>query len=182
MRNPGRKYIKDAEELNITAFMNLMVILVPFLLITAVFSRMTVLQLNLPGLNSKQQDDKKVKLSLELVLKKSGFDIQDQNMGLIKHFDRTPGATQWGQFDNILLEIKRRFPQEHSITLLVEPDIDYKTLIKTMDHVRSADVVVGTSVSTVELFPDISIGNAAQTPPVDNSEGEGKQTAPEHKT
>ena len=160
MRNPGRKYIKDAEELNITAFMNLMVILVPFLLITAVFSRMTVLELNLPGVNSKQAVDKKIKLSLELILKKDGFDIQDGNLGLIKHFERVPGATKWDQFDKVMLEIKRRFPEEQGITLLVEPNVNYKTLIKTMDHVRSTDVVVGTSVSTVELFPDISIGNA----------------------
>ena len=33
----------EAVELNITAFMNLMVILVPFLLITAVFSQVAIL-------------------------------------------------------------------------------------------------------------------------------------------
>ena len=37
-----------AAELNITAFMNLMVVLVPFLLMTAVFSHITILDLNLP--------------------------------------------------------------------------------------------------------------------------------------
>ena len=38
----------DPAQLDITAFMNLMVILVPFLLITAVFSRIAVLDLSLP--------------------------------------------------------------------------------------------------------------------------------------
>ena len=38
MRNRIRRLSKDPAEINITAFMNLMVILVPFLLITAVFS------------------------------------------------------------------------------------------------------------------------------------------------
>ncbi|HZD54071.1 MAG TPA: biopolymer transporter ExbD, partial [Woeseiaceae bacterium] len=47
-RQTGRRNIETAE-LNITVFMNLMVILVPFLLITAVFSRLAVLELNLPG-------------------------------------------------------------------------------------------------------------------------------------
>lgn len=163
MHKLGRQHLKEAEELNITAFMNLMVILVPFLLITAVFSRMTVLQLNLPVKNNKQQQEKQIKLSLELVLKNNGFDIEDANIGLIKHFDRTPGATNWDQFSKIMLEIKRRFPQAHSITLLVGPDVPYKTLIHTMDHVRSADIVQGTSVETVQLFPDVSIGNAAPT-------------------
>ena len=47
-RKGGRRHIETAE-LNITAFMNLMVILVPFLLITAVFSRLAILELNLPA-------------------------------------------------------------------------------------------------------------------------------------
>ena len=43
-----RRRSQDPGDINITAFMNLMVILVPFLLITAVFSRITILELNLP--------------------------------------------------------------------------------------------------------------------------------------
>ncbi|MDH3417010.1 MAG: biopolymer transporter ExbD, partial [Gammaproteobacteria bacterium] len=48
-RGGGRHHNDDTADLNITAFMNLMVILVPFLLITAVFSRLAILELNLPG-------------------------------------------------------------------------------------------------------------------------------------
>ncbi|MBT8068417.1 MAG: biopolymer transporter ExbD, partial [Gammaproteobacteria bacterium] len=51
-RRGGRHHRHDTAELNITAFMNLMVILVPFLLITAVFSRLAILELNLPGSSS----------------------------------------------------------------------------------------------------------------------------------
>ena len=174
MHKLGQKHLREAEELNITAFMNLMVILVPFLLITAVFSRMTILELNLPGLNDKQSEDKQVKLSLELVLRNNSFDIQDANLGLIKRFERSPGETQWKQFSQILLEIKRRFPAERSITLLVDPDVDYKTLIKTMDYVRSADVAEGLSVETMELFPDISIGNAPSVVTATNGSQDSK--------
>ena len=51
-RKSGRRNVETAE-LNITAFMNLKVILVPFLLITAVFSRLEVLELNLPGTSTE---------------------------------------------------------------------------------------------------------------------------------
>jgi len=163
MHKFGQKHLRDAEELNITAFMNLMVILVPFLLITAVFSHMTILELNLPGLSDKQSNDKQVKLSLELVIRKNGFDIQDGNLGLIKHFVRTSGQTNWNQFSQILLEIKKRFPNQRRISLLMDPNVNYKTLIQVMDHVRSADVVQGLSVNAVELFPEISIGDAPPT-------------------
>lgn len=160
MRKRGHKTIQQAEELNITAFLNLMVILVPFLLITAVFSRLTILELNLPGLDAQGDSSAEVKLQLELVIREDRFDIQDSNIGVIKSIQRTGKASQWKQFTTVMVEIKNRFPDETSISLLLEPDTDYQTMIKVMDKVRMADVVVGFDVETVVLFPDISIGDA----------------------
>lgn len=160
MHKLGRQHLKDAEELNITAFMNLMVILVPFLLITAVFSRMTILGLNLPVQNSSHQQNSKIRLSLEIVLNRDGFDIQDTNIGQIKHIDITSGNIDWLDFDKTLLEIKRRFPKSDSVTLLVEPDVPYRMLIHVMDHVKSTQVALATGLENVQLFPNISIGNA----------------------
>lgn len=165
MKLVRRKHIEKTVELNITAFMNLMVILVPFLLITAVFSRMTVLEMNLPGLNSKVKQEEKVKLQLELVIRKDAFVIQDANLGVIKRFPRQQGDTDWKAFSDVLLEIKRRFPDANSITLLLEKNTRYKTLIAVMDRVRSTDVVQFTDVETVELFPNISIGDAPDLAP-----------------
>ena len=48
--------------MNITAFMNLMVILVPFLLITAVFTRLTILELNLPAGSSAAANTQQLQL------------------------------------------------------------------------------------------------------------------------
>ncbi len=169
MKFVKRKILNEAVELNITAFMNLMVILVPFLLITAVFSRMTVLELNLPNKNSNSKQNDKIELQLELVLRRGAFDIRDSNLGLIKSFPRNDGATNWGAFSDALIEIKRRFPDEDSIRLLLEPDVDYKTLIQVMDRVRSADIVNVAEVETVELFPNISIGDADAPGPVEDS-------------
>lgn len=166
MKRIGKKRVEAAVELNITAFMNLMVILVPFLLITAVFSRITVLELNLPALNAKENQQEKIKLQLELVLRKDSFDIQDANLGVIKKFSRSDKETKWNKFTDVLVEIKSRFPNEKSINLLLEPSIDYKTLITVMDHVRSAEIVNVTTLESVELFPNISIGDA---PGVDNN-------------
>jgi len=160
MKKFAFKRIQETEELNITAFMNLMVILIPFLLITAVFSRMTILELNLPALDADNQDQGKIELQLELVLRNNSFDIQDANIGLIKRFPRSRDETRWDQFTDLLIEIKRRFPEEEAIALLLEPDINYKTLTQVMDRVRSAEVVSILNVETVTLFPNISIGDA----------------------
>ena len=161
MKRFSKNMAREVEELNITAFMNLMVILVPFLLITAVFSRVSILELNLPALNANDQAQEQVKLQLELVLRENSFDLQDKTIGLIKRFERSKDETRWNLFSKLMIDIKTRFPDERAITLLLEPGIDYKTLITAMDHVRSADVVQVTSVETIELFPDISIGDAS---------------------
>ena len=161
MKKHFADHLKQVEELNITAFMNLMVILVPFLLITAVFTEITIVELNIPALDAAQDRPEILKLQLELVLRENSFDVQDSNIGLIKRFDRTKGETNWELFSKFLLEIKSRFPDEKNITLLVEPTIDYKTLIRVMDYVRTTDVATGLSVVSYELFPDISIGDAS---------------------
>lgn len=160
MKLVRRKHIQNTVELNITAFLNLMVILVPFLLITAVFSRVTVLELNLPSKEAIAKQEDKIKLQLELVIRKDIFEVRDANLGRIKSIQRDAVNPDWKHFTDILVEIKSRFPEEDSILLLLEPDINYKTLIQVMDRVRSADVVQFTDVVNVELFPDISIGDA----------------------
>lgn len=161
MKFPRRRHLQDAVELNITAFMNLMVILVPFLLITAVFSRMTVLELNLPSLDEAQKNSQEeLDLSLQLIVRENSLDIHDANLGLIRRVERSVGNEDWKTFTQVLIEIKTRFPDEQSITLLLEPGISYKTMIEVMDHVRSAEVVQLASLETVVLFPDISIGDA----------------------
>lgn len=162
MRRFSNKFAKEAQELNITAFMNLMVILVPFLLITAVFSRISILELNLPPLNAQQNAEQKIELQLQLVVREESFDIQDATLGVIKQITRSE-EMRWDHFTDVMVEIKNRFPDETQITLLLEPSVDYKTLITIMDHVRSADIVQVTTVETFELFPDISIGDA---PPI----------------
>lgn len=157
-----RRIIEKTVELNITSFMNLMVILIPFLLISAVFSRMTILELNLPAMDAKTKQEDSVKLQLELHIREHSFDIMDANLGLIKRFERTADETNWNAFTDVLVEIKSRFPEETSITLLLERNVEYKTLIQVMDRVRSADIVQLATLETVELFPNISIGDAPE--------------------
>ena len=77
-----RRANKDAE-LSITAFMNLMVILVPFLLITAVFSKISILELDLPSRSEVVKQNKKA-LQLEVVVRENSLRVQDRNRGVLK--------------------------------------------------------------------------------------------------
>src|SRR5690606_17245064 len=88
------------------------------------------------------------------------YGIETAKLGLIRRVERYASCEDWKTFSQVLIEIKSRFPEEQSITLLLEPGVSYKTMIEVMDHVRSADVVQVASLETVELFPEISIGDA----------------------
>lgn len=161
MRFRRKRQVQEAAELNITAFMNLMVILVPFLLITAVFSRMTVLELNLPGLESAEDDaEQTLDLQLQLVVSEDYLALRDANIGLIKKLDRTDDDQQWEVLREALMEIKQRFPEETAIALLLSPNVSYNTMIQIMDRVGSTQQVQLGTLERVELFPDISLGDA----------------------
>ena len=73
-RHHYRRLQKEAPELNITTFLNLMVVLVPFLLITAVFSRVTILELTLPTGGSSNADNKQ-QLTIEVIVREKGLEI-----------------------------------------------------------------------------------------------------------
>lgn len=67
-RHHYRRKDKEVPELDITTFLNLMVVLIPFLLISAVFSRVTVLELDVPTGGAGKVD--KPKLVLEVIVRK----------------------------------------------------------------------------------------------------------------
>jgi len=155
-----KRHIKDAEELNITAFMNLMVILVPFLLITAVFSKIAILELNIPK-GGAADKNKKPELQLQIVIRENIIDVQDGSVGLIKRFTLDNNETNWKGMSDLLVQLKNKFPKKENVTLLVEPDISYQLMVKVMDKARTANIILpGMTVETIDLFPSISIGDA----------------------
>jgi biopolymer transport protein ExbD len=151
---------RDAGDINITAFMNLMVILVPFLLITAVFSRVAILELTLPAGAAAGAAPPPEGFALEVVLRKDGVEVGDRNGGLIRRIAALENGYDYTQLSELLQLIKARYPEEQDVTLLLEADIEYDVLVQTMDAVRIADTVVAGSVVKVDLFPEISIGDA----------------------
>jgi len=163
-RKSGRRNVETAE-LNITAFMNLMVILVPFLLITAVFSRLAVLELNLPGSSSEPVEPQEQAFQLEVIIRADKIEVGDRNQGLIGVYPNKGDGYDYEALSNKLSELKRRYPSKTDASILLEQDIEYDTLVQVMDRVRIAERVdeEEQSVKRFDLFPDISIGDAPVT-------------------
>ncbi|EKF75141.1 hypothetical protein A11A3_05594 [Alcanivorax hongdengensis A-11-3] len=160
-----RRRSHDTEvELNITAFLNLMVVLIPFLLINAVFAQVSILQLNLPAVNDSSTptpENEKEKLTLEVLIYTDRYEVVDRSssavLKIVKNKDDKHDALALHDF---LVELKGKFPKVTAVTLLCEDDTPYEDMIHTMDAVRLYSKEINGQPIKQELFPDISIGTA----------------------
>jgi len=144
----------------VTTFLNLMVVLIPFLLITAVFSRVTILELNLPT-SSGSNAPTKIKLNIEVIVREAGLEIGN-GQNVVARLPKIEGKHDLANLSKYLLVIKQKNPEKTSITVLMEPDVEYELLVHVMDAVRTAELSQGENgiFEKVALFPDISIGDA----------------------
>ncbi len=152
---------KEAVELNITAFMNLMVVLVPFLLMTAVFSQLSIIELNLPSLGDAKKNKKdKPAFNLQITIRKNALVVADNKGGLIKRIPNIKSGHNYRQLTTTLKQIKSRFPDKKNASVLAEQNTEYNALVQTMDAVRMYLAVIDGEIVQAELFPEISIGDA----------------------
>ena len=164
-RRGGRRQNDDTAELNITAFMNLMVILVPFLLITAVFSRLAILELNLPGSSTEPVEPQDQVFQLEVIVRSDKIEVADRNQGLLGSYPNGDDGYDFDAVGEKLAQLKVRYPNKTDASILLEQEIPYDTLVQIMDKVR-VSVEIETDESDertlvrTDLFPDISIGDA----------------------
>lgn len=155
-----RRRRSPTSELQITAFMNLMVVLVPFLLITAVFSQMAVLELALPEPASEASDAPPPDPGLRIEIREAAVIVLDSD-GPLQRLERLEdGSVDTEALATLLAEIKSRMPDENSITLLLEPRVPYEDLVRVMDTVR-----IDPEDPDQPMFPDIAIGEARSEDP-----------------
>lgn len=178
MRRRSHRHHGDPTELNITAFMNLMVALVPFLLVTAVFSQVSVHDLNLPPISNTptMEDPIKKPIVLEVILYKNRMELVDRQTGPLKVYPNIDGKYDYAGLVSTLKAVKVRFPEVTDITVLLEQDTPYDALIQTMDNLRITTQEQEGKVVKVELFPEISIGDA---PPDTATAAPAAQGAPQ---
>ncbi len=157
-----RRLHKTPAQLEVTAFINLIVVLVPFLLSTAVFTRLAVLDLTLPAQSAGVEQLKVNDLKLEIVIRPDALDVGDRIGGLIQHIPNLQTGYDVKALTALLEQIKLKFPDATAATVLAQPDTPYDTLVKVMDAARIGHLPApdGAKLVRAELFPDISIGDA----------------------
>lgn len=161
-----RKRLKKADaELDITSFMNLMIVLVPVLLMMMVFSRITVLELSLPGLEGISEASDIEKKQLEILVAPEGVAVFFPAGYLVKAL---PPVTQedgsemqdWEGLQSVLKQVKQTLlgkgVEKRDVVLLVDDNVPYQQVISLLDTTRSYEDVVAASVVDAELFPEVS--------------------------
>ena len=166
-----RAHKEEAADLDMTPFISLLVALVPFLLVSVVFSHITVLDLKLPNAGGGGAADAAQNEDIELVIRPDHLELNYPRGTLLKSIpDTAPGAHDFATLSLVLQEVKRQLRErsadmggpldKKNITILSEPDTPYQTIVTAMDTVRSFKTTLATSVVDAELFPDISFGDA----------------------
>ncbi|MFZ2161064.1 MAG: biopolymer transporter ExbD [Sideroxyarcus sp.] len=151
----------QAGELDITTFLNLMVVLIPFLLVSAVFSRISIQELNLPTEAAGGAKLERPQISIEVIVRKGLIQLSDGDK-ITATIRNVTDDYNIKELSQQLQDLKNKNPDVKEATLLVEPDIDYETLIHIMDAVKVVEVKKsdGVGFDRVVLFPQISVGDA----------------------
>lgn len=155
-----KRRAKEASEIDVTTFLNLMVILVPFLLITAVFSRLSIVELNLPS-SSSGTPPQDVPFTVEVIVREAGLEITN-GTSVIAAIPKLDGEYDLQALSDHVISLKREYPDHEAASVLLEPHIPYDYLIQVMDVVRSVRLPSenGQEFELYSLFAQISVGDA----------------------
>ncbi len=153
---------KDEQvELDITTFLNLMVVLIPFLLITAVFSRITIQELNLPTQATGGEKPDKPLVTIEVIVRKDKLQLSNGDK-ITATIPKKDDKYDIPALSRLLQDLKGQHEKKEDATILVEPDIEYEDVIHVMDAVKVAEVQSPDQEEPQKLvlFPKLSLGDA----------------------
>ena len=137
------------ELLNLTPMMDVFTVLVVFLLITAVFTSITIMDLSVPT-SAGGAAASRPNFAIEVIVRKSGLEIAN-GKAVEAAIPKKDGKYDLQLLTEILDRLKAKYPEKEDATVLMEPKIEYDHLVQVMDTVRGAQT---------PLFPKISIGDA----------------------
>jgi len=150
----------DNADIDVTSFMNLMIVLVPVLLMSMTFTKITVMEINLPELGGGNSASSLDQSQLEVMVRKTGIEVYFPSGSLVKGIPLLEdGKQDFQTLSLVMREIKKQVTNKKDALILLTKDLEYQTLLNTMDTVKSYQTVVVADLAEVELFPQISLGD-----------------------
>lgn len=151
---PSKKRHQLVTDVNLTPLLNVFIIVIPFVLLSAVFVKTSVIDIYLPQEGRRAADSPTGVLVIKVT--GSGFDVG----GIGKAFI----PKQAGDYDfkgltqEELMRLKDGFPRSEDAILLFNPDASYEFIVKVMDSAREAVIKEDGKLKRRTLFPLISLG------------------------
>jgi biopolymer transport protein ExbD len=157
-------------ELMLVPMIDIFTVLVTFLLMTAVFSRITILQLDLPSANAPSTGTPPA-FRLEVIVRQEGFELTNGSK-LIATIPKVEGEFDFKALSQLALSLKQEYPDADDASVLLERDVQYDYLIQAMDAVRSVEVTESADgtpsvaqegaegTKRLELFGHVAVGEA----------------------
>ena len=149
------------EDIDVTPLLNVMVVLVAFLIFSAVFSRISIQELVLPTQGDAKSAPDAPLVTIEVIVRKDFLEIGD-GKSVTATIPKLGMKYDLQKLSENLLRFKEKYRDKQDVTILLEPDIEYETMIHVMDAVKVAEVKKeGQEIpQRVLLFPQVSIGDA----------------------
>ncbi|MEZ4845434.1 MAG: biopolymer transporter ExbD [Bdellovibrionota bacterium] len=148
------------QELNLVPYLDIMVNLVLFMLVTITsFLSFTILNASIPQIapDSAQVEEKMKKEELLLVVRvlKDGYRVDPSVQGGAAIEKRTLPKKE-DKYDveslrEFMVGLKNRFKDENKVLIVADPNINYESIIVTMDSVRE------TEPALENLFPEVTL-------------------------
>jgi biopolymer transport protein ExbD len=162
-----RRPVAD-EAIHIVALWNLMIILIPFLLLSAVFSQTSILNLYLPPPQdapapSRAPADHVPKPVVSIL--SDGYVLSDGPQVIAAIPLDEQGGYNTRKLTELLVEIKRSIPAQQDIVILSQADTSYDLLVQTMDASREWVAQESGRPVAQPLFPNISLGRVGGAAP-----------------
>jgi len=137
MRSLLMRRERKPAELLLVPMIDIFTVLVTFLLMTAVFSRIAIMQIDLPSSAAAKPEEPKFRL--EIVVRQDGFELSDgkQELGTIP---KASGTYDLNALTDRVLAVKREHPTSEDASVLSEPKVPYDELVQVMDAIRSIEL------------------------------------------
>lgn len=159
-----RKEMEDDGEPNLVPIMNMFLVIIPFLLMSASFYTIKAVNTSIPVLSSgvdTQGESALISLTVVAEIKKDLIKISAMSDKLtekeIEQFKTTypvEGTSGYplDKFSNHLQNIKSKYPKSDTLILIPDSSVDYETIIRAMDTARKA--------GEITLFPNVILSGS----------------------
>ncbi|HWR68062.1 MAG TPA: biopolymer transporter ExbD [Desulfomonilia bacterium] len=157
----SRKRMEEDPDLDLVPIMNMFLVMIPFLLISASFFHLKAINTSVPVLSNDGGADyaeNQVKVTLILQLEEKGFHVSamsdnadEDTLNRLESFIPLDAQASYPmeRLSLFLQDVKTRFPKSDTVIIIPEETILYETIIKTMDVARYSN--------DTQLFPNVVI-------------------------